>query len=299
MPLFSKLNLGMKKTRDTISSTLDNILGSFKKIDDDFLEELEEALIMADMGVPCASQLISSLKERAKTQKINDTSKVKQLLKSIIADEMSFEIVPETYPKLILVVGVNGAGKTTAIGKIAHRYMQNGKKVLLAAGDTFRAAAAEQLEEWGRRAGAPVIRQAEGADPSAVVFDAIMAAKSRGTDVLICDTAGRLQTKKNLMEELKKINRIAEREFTGAAKETYLVLDATTGQNAVSQARIFKEAVNVDGIILTKMDGTAKGGIVLSIKQELGLQVKYIGVGEGIEDLEPFDANDFAESIIG
>ncbi|MHB1315260.1 MAG: signal recognition particle-docking protein FtsY [Christensenellales bacterium] len=289
----------MKKTRDSISSTLDSIVNSFKKIDDDFLEELEEAMIMSDMGAACSGQLIKSLRERAKEQKITDTSKVRQLLKSIITDEMDYKADTESFPKLLLIVGVNGAGKTTAIGKLAYRYRQAGKKVLLAAGDTFRAAAAEQLEEWGRRSGAPVIRQAEGADPSAVVFDAITAAKSRGTDVLICDTAGRLQTKKNLMEELKKMNRIAEREYADAYKETYLVLDATTGQNAVSQARIFKEAVNVDGIILTKMDGTAKGGIILSIKQELGLQVKYIGVGEGIEDLEPFNAKDFAESILG
>ena len=295
---FARIAEGMKKTKNGIAQKLDGVIAGFRKIDDDFLEELEEALIMADIGVAASTALIEELRKRAAERKITDTANVKDLLREIITDMMKEQPEEPQDPRILLMVGVNGVGKTTAIGKLASLFTKEGKKVILAAGDTFRAAAAEQLEVWGKRAGANVIRHGEGADPSAVIFDAIASSKARKADILICDTAGRLQTKKNLMEELKKIGRVIEREYPDAALETYLVLDATTGQNAVSQARIFNEAVKIDAIILTKMDGTAKGGIVLSIRQELGIPVRYIGVGEGIDDLQPFDAEAFAQAII-
>lgn len=288
----------MQKTREGISRTLDGVVSTFKKIDEDFLEELEEVLVMADVGAVAAGALIEELRKKAKEGKITDTSDVKELLKDIIAEMMADETPVEEDKSVLLIVGVNGVGKTTSIGKIAHMNAQQGKKVIIAAGDTFRAAAAEQLEEWGRRANVPVIRHQEGADPSAVVFDAIHSAKAKNADMLICDTAGRLQTKKNLMEELKKISRVIEREYPEARCERLLVIDATTGQNAISQVKIFNETVLLDGIILTKLDGTAKGGIVLAIKKELGIPVRFIGVGEKIDDLQPFDAKDFAEAIL-
>ncbi|MGI6175306.1 MAG: signal recognition particle-docking protein FtsY [Christensenellales bacterium] len=295
---FKKLRDGMQKTREGISRTLDGVVSTFKKIDEDFLEELEEVLVMADVGAVAAGALIEELRKKAKEGKITDTSDVKELLKDIIAEMMADETPVEEDKSVLLIVGVNGVGKTTSIGKIAHMNAQQGKKVIIAAGDTFRAAAAEQLEEWGRRANVPVIRHQEGADPSAVVFDAIHSAKAKNADMLICDTAGRLQTKKNLMEELKKISRVIEREYPEARCERLLVIDATTGQNAISQVKIFNETVLLDGIILTKLDGTAKGGIVLAIKKELGIPVRFIGVGEKIDDLQPFDAKDFAEAIL-
>ncbi|MDL2289168.1 signal recognition particle-docking protein FtsY [Clostridia bacterium OttesenSCG-928-F22] len=295
---FSRLAQGMKKTRDGLAQKIDGVIAGFKKIDDDFLEELEEALILADIGVTASQALIEELKARASEQKITDTAKVKEILRDIITDMMTYEPRQQDGKLLLMMVGVNGVGKTTAIGKLSALYAKEGKKVMLAAGDTFRAAAAEQLEEWGRRTGAAVVRHGEGADPSAVIFDAIQSAKAKNADVLICDTAGRLQTKKNLMDELEKMGRVIAREFPEAHKETYLVLDATTGQNAVSQARIFNESVKIDAIILTKMDGTAKGGIVLSIRKELGIPVRYIGVGEGVDDLQEFDAREFAEAVL-
>jgi fused signal recognition particle receptor len=299
--LFARLKEGMRKTREGIAKTLDSVISGFRSIDEDFLEELEEVLIMADIGSSASAALIERVKELAKERKITDTAQVKGLLRETMADMMREQDVAPLKGegmRILLVVGVNGVGKTTSIGKLACYYDGLGQKVMLAAGDTFRAAAAEQLEVWSKRANVPLVRHGEGADPSAVIFDAIGSAKAKGIDLLICDTAGRLQTKKNLMEELKKIRRVIGREAGDALLETYLVLDATTGQNAVSQARTFHEAVEIDGIILTKMDGTAKGGIVLAIRQELGIPVRFIGVGEKIDDLQPFDAEEFAAAIL-
>ncbi|MGI6168886.1 MAG: signal recognition particle-docking protein FtsY [Christensenellales bacterium] len=298
---FTRLKEGMRKTREGIAKTLDNVIASFQTIDDDFLEELEEVLIMADVGSTASRALIEQVKTLARERKITDTGKVKELLRETMIDMMREEEAPAVQQgdmRILLIVGVNGVGKTTSIGKLACYYVDLGESVMLAAGDTFRAAAAEQLEVWSKRAKVPLVRHGEGADPSAVIFDAIQSAKAKGAGLLICDTAGRLQTKKNLMEELKKIRRVIGREAPDAVLETYLVLDATTGQNAVSQARIFNETLEIDGIILTKMDGTAKGGIVLAIKQDLGIPVLFIGVGEKIDDLQPFDAGEFVGAIL-
>jgi fused signal recognition particle receptor len=297
--IFDKIKGGLKKTRDNISSKVSGVLSSFKKIDEDFYDELEETLILCDIGVGASGVIMDTLKKRAKEEKITDTAAVKELLTQIIADVLSDGADEVELPGALLIVGVNGVGKTTAIGKLAHHYISNGKSVVLAAADTFRAAAAEQLVEWGNRAGAKVIRYGEGADPAAVVFDAVDSAAHRGTDLVICDTAGRLHNKKNLMVELEKISRVIGKRYDAAHRRTYLVLDATTGQNAISQAKEFSQVTELSGLILTKIDGTAKGGIVLAIKHELGLPVVFLGVGEGIDDLEPFDADAFAKSLIG
>lgn len=297
---FSKLVQGLSKTRDNIVSGIDSIFSGFSSIDDDFYDELEETLIMGDLGVNSTMTIIENLKEKVKENKIKEPQECKELLISIIKEimdigENAYEY--ENRKSVLLVIGVNGAGKTTSIGKIASQLKAADKKVLLAAADTFRAAAIEQLGEWANRAGVEMIAQQEGSDPAAVVFDAIQAAKARNTDVLICDTAGRLQNKKNLMDELKKINRIIDREYPDAFRETYLVLDGNTGQNALSQLKEFKETANLSGIILTKMDGSAKGGIAIAIQAEYGIPVKYIGVGEKIDDLQKFNADDYVNAL--
>lgn len=299
MGFYEKLKAGIGKTKNAILGGIDRVMQSFVKIDEDMLDELEESLIMADVGVETTEAILDSLRTRIKEQRLTDANDAKAALHDIIAD-MIGEGEPldlSTKPSVILVIGVNGVGKTTSIGKIAADLTRRGKSVVVAAADTFRAAAADQLAVWCERAGATLIRQDEGSDPAAVVFDAAAAARRRGADVLIVDTAGRLHNKKNLMDELSKINRVLTRELPDAARETLLVLDATTGQNAVVQAKEFKNAAKITGLILTKLDGTAKGGIVISIKCELGIPVKYIGVGEGIDDMEPFDNRDFARAL--
>jgi len=301
--LFEKLMGGLTKTRKDISSKIDNILKSYKKVDEELFDDLEEVLVTADVGVNTTMTLIDNLRERVKEEKVSEPKEVKELLKDEIKklmteENMDYKLNIEPSPSIILVVGVNGVGKTTTIGKLAYRLKREGKKVLIAAGDTFRAAAIEQLEEWGNRAGVDVISHSEGADPAAVIFDGIQAAKARKVDVLICDTAGRLHNKSNLMNELNKIFRITEREFNEATKEVLLVLDATTGQNAMNQAKVFNEVANITGIALTKLDGTAKGGVIIALQSELKIPVKLVGVGEGIEDLQPFIVEDFVKAII-
>ncbi|CDI49339.1 signal recognition particle-docking protein FtsY [Clostridium tetani] len=297
---FGKLKEGLTKTKDNFTDKISSMLNLYVNIDEDLFEELEEILITSDIGVETSLDIIDNLREKIKENKIKDPKEVIPCLKEVIIDMLGDEensIIPEKTPEIILVIGVNGVGKTTSIGKMSHKLKDNGYKVLMAAGDTFRAAAIEQLEVWSQRAGVDLIRQQEGSDPAAVVFDSIQAAKARKTDVLICDTAGRLHNKKNLMDELSKINRIVEREYNEANKKTYLVLDATTGQNALQQAKQFTQVCNVDGIILTKLDGTAKGGIVISIKHQLDIPVKLIGVGEGIDDLQNFNSREFVEAL--
>ena len=298
--LFDKLKDGLSKTRNGLTDKINEALKLAVTIDEDLYEELEEILITSDIGMDTTMEIIEKLREKIRKEKINDTELVIPTLKSVIK-EMMMEGAEEEEDKegrrILLVIGVNGVGKTTSIGKLAAKNKAEGKKVLLAAADTFRAAAIDQLEVWSQRAGVDIIKQSEGSDPAAVVFDAVTAAKSRSADILICDTAGRLHNKKNLMNELSKINRIIVREYSEAKKETLLVLDGTTGQNAVIQAKQFMEACPIDGIILTKLDGTAKGGVVISIKQTLNIPVRYIGVGEGIEDLQEFDAEAFAEAL--
>lgn len=297
--LFKKLKDGLFKTRNNITDRINSVLSSFKTIDEDLFDELEEILITSDVGVETTMKLLEGIKKEVKEQKINDPKAVIELLKQEVLRVMSKDVAPVSneYPQIIVLIGVNGVGKTTSVGKIANRYKQAGKKVLIAAADTFRAAAIEQLEVWSNRVGADIIKHQEGADPAAIIFDAISAAKSRKTDVIICDTAGRLHNKKNLMEELKKIFRIIDREYPEAHREVYLVLDATTGQNAIIQAKVFKEAADITGIVLTKLDGTAKGGIVIAIKSELNVPVRLVGVGEKIDDLQDFDPVDFANAI--
>ena len=300
--LFARLKEGLQKTRQNILGGVDAVLGSFTKIDEDLFEELEEALIMADMGAQTTMDIVENLRQRVKRERTTDPAQIKGMLideiTAILQDGVEeAEHLPS--PTVMLVIGVNGVGKTTTIGKLAHNFKQEGKTVLLAAADTFRAAAIDQLEVWGERAGIEVIKHEENADPAAVVYDAVHAARNRKTDFLICDTAGRLHNKKNLMEELRKISRVIEREYPTAHKETYLVLDATTGQNALQQAKVFMEVADITGIILTKLDGTAKGGIVVAIKSELKIPVRYIGVGESMEDLQKFDAADFAKALFG
>lgn len=297
MSFFEKLKQGMTKTRKNIAEKLSGVFSMFTRVDEDLLEELEETLILCDVGVNTAMRVIGTLRERIKAEKIREVDGVKAALKEILLEQVQFSQVEETFPRVILVVGVNGAGKTTSIGKIAHVYTEQGKKVLLAAADTFRAAAIDQIAIWADRVGVGLIRHEEGSDPASVVYDAAIAAKNQHADVLIVDTAGRLHNKKNLMDELAKIDRVLTRELPGADRETLLVLDATTGQNAVIQAKAFKEAAKLTGLILTKMDGTAKGGIVFSIRRELGIPVKFIGVGEQAEDLQPFSAQDFVKAL--
>lgn len=298
---FDKLKDGLSKTRDNFTDKINEALNIAIAIDDDLYDELEEILITSDIGMETTLDIIDRLKEKIRKEKINDVQMVKPALKEVIRDmllEGDTEEENDDEKKVILVIGVNGVGKTTSIGKIASKYKKEGKKVLLAAADTFRAAAIDQLEVWSQRANVDIVRHQEGSDPAAVVFDAVQASKARGVDVLICDTAGRLHNKKNLMNELEKINRIIEKEYSDVKKETYLVLDATSGQNAVIQAKQFMEACPITGIVLTKLDGTAKGGVVISIKRTLNIPVKYIGVGEGVEDLQKFDAESFAEALI-
>ena len=298
--LFDKLKDGLSKTRNGLTDKINEALKLAVTIDEDLYDELEEILITSDIGMDTTMEIIEKLREKIRKEKINDTELVIPTLKSVIKEMMmegAEEEEDQEGKKVLLVIGVNGVGKTTSIGKLAAKNKAEGKKVLLAAADTFRAAAIDQLEVWSQRAGVDIIKQSEGSDPAAVVFDAVTAAKSRSADILICDTAGRLHNKKNLMNELSKINRIIDREYSEAKKETLLVLDGTTGQNAVIQAKQFMEACPIDGIILTKLDGTAKGGVVISIKQTLNIPVRYIGVGEGIEDLQEFDAEAFAEAL--
>lgn len=300
MGFFDKLKNGLTKTRESIAKQVNNVFSVFVKVDDELFENLEEALIMADIGVETSTYIIEKLRDNVKHKHITDGNLVKEELKSIISEILSTldtTVNTSTTPSVILVIGVNGVGKTTSIGKIASHYKSMGKKVLLAAADTFRAAAIDQLDIWAQRSGCDIIKHQENSDPAAVVFDACAAAKARGADILICDTAGRLHNKKNLMAELAKINRVIERELPDSARETLLVLDATTGQNAVSQAKLFSEAADITGIILTKLDGTAKGGIVISIAKEQNVPVKFVGVGEGIDDLQEFNSDDFAKAI--
>ncbi len=300
MGFFDKLKNGLTKTRESIAKQVNNVFSVFVKVDDELFENLEEALIMADIGVETSTYIIEKLRDNVKHKHITDGNLVKEELKSIISEILSAldtTVNTTTTPSVILVIGVNGVGKTTSIGKIASHYKSMGKKVLLAAADTFRAAAIDQLDIWAQRSGCDIIKHQENSDPAAVVFDACTAAKARGADILICDTAGRLHNKKNLMAELAKINRVIERELPDSARETLLVLDATTGQNAVSQAKLFSEAADITGIILTKLDGTAKGGIVISIAKEQNVPVKFVGVGEGIDDLQEFNSDDFAKAI--
>ena len=297
---FSRLAAGLTKTRDNIASGFDSIFKGFSSIDDDFYEELEEIMIMSDMGIDTTMSIIENLKKKVKEDKIKEPEECRQVLIDSIKEQM--KLGEEAYDfkdkkSVVLVIGVNGVGKTTSVGKMASLLKGEGKKVMMAAADTFRAGAIEQLKEWAGRAGVDIISQAEGADPAAVVYDAVSAAKARNVDVLLCDTAGRLHNKKNLMDELKKINRIVEREYPEAYKETLIVLDGTTGQNALAQAKQFKEATDISGIILTKLDGTAKGGIAIAIQAELGIPVKYIGIGEQVDDLQPFDPDMFVNAL--
>ncbi len=299
MGFFEKLKAGLKKTKDSMMSKIERLLGSFTKIDEDLFEELEETLIMCDIGVNTSVAICEKLREQVKIKGITDPMEIKDLLKEIIIGMLGEDkpLDLSSKPSVVLVIGVNGAGKTTTIGKLAFSLHLQGKMVLVAAGDTFRAAAIDQLEVWTERAGCDLIKHKEGSDPAAVVFDALTAAKARNMDVVLCDTAGRLHNKKNLMNELKKISRIVHEQAEGCSLEVLLALDATTGQNAVSQAKLFNEACDITGIILTKLDGTAKGGIVITIAEELGIPVKLITVGEKIDDMQPFVARDFVNAL--
>ena len=297
---FDKLKTGLSKTRDNLTDKINEALNIAIAIDDDLYEELEEILIMSDIGMETTIEIIDRLKEKIRKEKINDVAEVKPALEAVIAEmltEGDYEDSDDE-KKVMLIIGVNGVGKTTSIGKLAAKNKKEGKKVLLAAADTFRAAAIDQLDIWSKRAGVDIVKHQEGSDPAAVVFDAASATKARNVDLLICDTAGRLHNKKNLMDELAKINRIIDRELGDIKKETLLVLDGTTGQNAVIQAKQFMESCPIDGIILTKLDGTAKGGVVISIKNTLNIPVKYIGIGEGVDDLQKFNAEEFAQAIL-
>nr|WP_302655794.1 signal recognition particle-docking protein FtsY [uncultured Agathobaculum sp.] len=300
MGFFDKIKQGFKKTSDAVSHSLDSVFAAFVKIDADLLEELEEALILSDVGAATSAKIVAEVEKRAKLRKTTTAAELRDLLREVLTDNMldNQPLDVSGKPAVILVIGVNGVGKTTSIGKLAARYVSEGKKVMLSAADTFRAAAADQLEIWAKRAGADIVRHGEGADPAAVVFDSISAAKARGSDVIIVDTAGRLHNKANLMNELAKIDRVISRELPDASRETLLVLDATTGQNAVHQAEEFNKAAELTGIILTKLDGTAKGGIVIAISAGLGVPVKLVGVGEGIDDLIDFDRAAFLEAIL-
>ncbi len=300
MGFFGKIKVGLAKTRSQLADNISSVIKSFTKIDEELFEELEEILVLSDIGCVTAEQICSELRARIKKDGIKDPTVIRGLMKSIIAEmiEGDSNLKLNTKPSVILVIGVNGVGKTTSIGKIASLLKKDGKKVVLGAADTFRAAAIEQLEVWAQRADVSIVKGTEGSDPAAVVFDTIASAKAKGADVIICDTAGRLHNKKNLMDELAKINRIIDTQLPNADKEVLLVLDATTGQNAVNQAREFKNVADINGIVLTKLDGTARGGVVLAIKNELQIPVKFVGVGEGIDDLMPFSAEEFSSGII-
>lgn len=300
MGFFDKIKQGLKKTSDAVNHSLDSVFAAFVKVDDDLLEELEEALILSDVGASTAAKIVAEVEKRAKLRKTTTADELRDLLREVLTDNMldNQPLNTDGKPAVILVIGVNGVGKTTSIGKLAARYVNEGKKVMLSAADTFRAAAADQLEIWAKRAGADIVRHGEGADPAAVVFDSISAAKARGSDIIIVDTAGRLHNKANLMNELAKIDRVISRELPDASRETLLVLDATTGQNAVHQAEEFNKAAELTGIILSKLDGTAKGGIMIAISAGLGVPVKLVGVGEGIDDLIDFDRAAFLEAIL-
>lgn len=301
MAFFSKLKSSLSKTKESISSKLDSVVKSFKKIDEELFEELEEVLISADLGVNTSLEIIDKLRTVSKEKKLTESDELKGELRQILIDVLSGEedeVKTEGTPAVIMVIGVNGVGKTTSIGKIANMYISQGKKVVMAAADTFRAGAIEQLDVWAKRVGAEIVKQQEGSDPAAVIYDGINAARTRKADILLCDTAGRLHNKKNLMDELKKIYRILDRELPNSSKEVLLVLDATTGQNAVQQAKLFKEAADITGIVLTKLDGTAKGGIVFAIKNEYDIPVKFVGVGETADDIMPFNAEEFVDAIV-
>ena len=297
MGLFDKIKQGMRKTREIFSGRMDELVENYQELDDDFYEDLSDILIMADVGMKTTELAVGRLKEKCKAEKIGDPAKARDALKEILVDILQAEPMKLESPMVLLIIGVNGVGKTTSIGKLASRLKVMGRRVIICAADTFRAAAAEQLTVWAERADVPIIKQKEGADPAAVVFDGIQAARGRHADVLLVDTAGRLHNKAHLMEELKKISRVVEREYPEAAVKALLVIDATTGQNGLAQAQVFGEVANLDGIILTKLDGTAKGGIAIAIRSEMGLPVRYIGLGEQLDDMQPFDAKQFVEAI--
>ena len=301
MSFFDKLKVGLGKTKNNINEKFNDIFSNFRKVDEDLLDELEEVLIMSDIGIETSSEIISRLREKIKKENIKDAEEVKEKLREIIIDILNVdnkELKLNTKPSVILVIGVNGVGKTTSIGKIANNLKKNGKKVILSAADTFRAAAVEQLEIWANRSGCDIVKKQEGVDPASVVYDAIKITKEKNADVLICDTAGRLHNKKYLMDELSKIQRVIEKELPDANKEVLLVIDATTGQNAISQVKAFKEVAPITGLVLTKLDGTAKGGVVIGIVNENKIPVKFIGVGEAIDDMEIFNSDDFVNAII-
>ncbi len=301
MGFFDKLKQGLSKTKTSFEEKINNVFSNFRKVDEELLEELEEALIMSDVGVETSTKIIGNLRDRIKKEKIEDEEAVKQALREEIKkifDELDNSLHLDTVPSVILVVGVNGVGKTTSIGKMANRLRKDGKKVVIAAADTFRAAAVEQLEIWANRAGSDIVKREEGVDPASVVFDAIKVTKEKNADVLICDTAGRLHNKKYLMDELIKIKRVIDKELPNASKEILMVLDATTGQNAISQVKAFKETVDITGLVLTKLDGTAKGGVVIGIANENKMPVKFIGIGEQIDDMEIFNSEDFVKALI-
>ena len=301
MGFFDKLKQGLSKTKSSFEGKMNNVFSTFRKVDEDLLEELEEILIMSDVGVETSTKIINNLRDRVKKEKLEDAEDVKQALREeikAIFDSVDNSLHLDTKPSVILVVGVNGVGKTTSIGKMANRLKQDGKKVVVAAADTFRAAAVEQLEIWANRAGCDIVKREEGVDPASVVFDAIKVAKEKDADVLICDTAGRLHNKKYLMDELIKIKKVIDKELPDASKEVLMVLDATTGQNAISQVKAFKETVDITGLVLTKLDGTAKGGVVIGITNENKMPVKFIGIGEKIDDMEIFNSDDFVKALI-
>ena len=301
MGFFDKLKQGLTKTKESINEKINNVFSNFRKVDEDFLEELEEVLIMSDIGIETSTKIIQNLRERIKKEKLEDEEQVKEALREEIQKILDISdntLKLETKPSVILVIGVNGVGKTTSIGKIAAKLSRDGKKVVIAAADTFRAAAVEQLEIWAKRAGTEIVKREEGVDPASVVYDAISKTREIGADVLICDTAGRLHNKKYLMDELNKIQKVIDKEMQEASKEVLLVIDAATGQNAISQVKAFKEQANITGIVLTKLDGTAKGGAVIGIVEENQIPIKFIGVGEQIDDMETFNAKDFAKAII-
>ena len=299
MGLFDKIKSGLKKTRDVLTGRMDDLVGSYKELDDDFYEELSDILVMSDIGMETTQLAVNRLREKCTSEKIGDPEKARAALKQILVDIMTAPPMPLESPMALIIVGVNGVGKTTTIGKLASRFKFIGRKVIICAADTFRAAAADQLTVWAQRADVPIVKHKEGADPAAVVYDGVQAARARGADILLIDTAGRLHNKAHLMEELKKISRVVERDYPEAKIKALLVIDATTGQNGLAQAKVFSDVANIEGIVLTKLDGTAKGGIAVAIANELHMPVRYIGLGEQIDDLQPFDAKEFIDAILG